>query len=1439
MIGNDENFHDRKVMNMSVWTGYIHFEIALSSSVAASKSAPSPAQQQRPTDETQQLDLCRPRKRQRRVEKQQQQHDVDPDIDEATTRETVQSASTVPFAGYVFIRSRTNMRNDPNGDRDLIRITEEDEAETTTDDVDGSDNTEKYLLSVPYELRRVVADACRHDCPVQLSNFSICKIASNGNKILALLEVQHLTLAIPTVLSTPALPYSLMEHDKTLTLYEVFQEEAQYRRDIHKGYVAEDSTGPAVPNLYTFRGTVRARSPILSLPKKNDQSFILVEIVDDKETYRCIVVIRQEALSVAEYGIAVNDEIDWVQVPRRKWRVREYIGPIAHHHQQHPLNEIPSQAFVVEHVNQIQWYRKSIPTKQISNHFSNQNVLCNHGRPVQGIIEQVHWIHLDDKTGIQKQRIHWLQMKHLEETKDHEDESGLSSRKDTQIRRRKNRQTITAWFVTYFPMSSSLQLSLRPGAKLWGFHLHKIASDSYCACLHSNIVLVEHSTTTQTPKPLLSSTGAACLSLPLDPYEVTTKIRKPYSEWVCRRWVAGLLSEMKNNVEDPSALELPSLDVATAQILSGLHPNNTFVYSKKRNVYAEFFDCHENMHLDEDECELPSDHVNRFSRTRDTTSGCHVSRFELSGGAPMHLPRPVSLTDIQELAFQTLEQRIKDYTRKESANPIPIGWTASIRLFEDEISQFLGGDSEECNNFYTLGYNQHGEVENATGNMVTSVLSNGRVEMPVVLDMASTNNVSTKNNGIRKGIVIMDATKGGNRNEFMWARISSVAVSCICFRRKAHNNSEPRKQTILKLPTISKIGIPVSEEKMCTGPCALLVTEDGYCFFVALFLVCDRFSPVDQLIPPVQNSVRDNADQLQKTSPTTLICSVAECLGSNIGNKKSDNEIRSTNESSKFAPTTFISLLVRSSFKPYRVKNGTYKDYYITISQAPFTSLNPIAIPDELDDTKKITCTQSIEFKPHVSIDESMCKTLQCLMASFVDNGQNQSYTGNLGDQLGLCVAWWKLATCGRTCALLGGGWDEASGPGIKTAATFGTIVQIPTRVLLRDKKHGYVRIRCTSDDIAASVFTFSQCKSCEPSRWDKNSNFDFIGGKKFIEGSLEQRPLRRQYDMAHGELLVEPVANGVPTVSLADLFTKLCTALKSGSAENISPSLVVRIRGAEFLGVSYCRAIAECSKCYATLRDPSLRKSENTRKKSNMNTNVPATLCMQRSFWHLPLPSTSIETNIQIAPENDISLLNSRWTSSLVCPNSCPVDEFGTVKWECSGTLDDGTAQARLYAERQTALCLLGLSQSSIKLIEKAAWLNQDGVVFSKTMIPKSDVRKAILSARTQAQNYLQVHKNVKSLNDDDVMAFLTPKFRAEYLMQAHCRFSTLPLRKQNYLIRVKPVSKEISMLEQTAVEINRENIATYTLPAFSLKLVDCATSIINAYPDDWNPFS
>jgi hypothetical protein len=42
------------------------------------------------------------------------------------------------------------------------------------------------------------------------------------------------------------------------------------------------------------------------------------------------------------------------------------------------------------------------------------------------------------------------------------------------------------------------------------------------------------------------------------------------------------------------------------------------------------------------------------------------------------------------------------------------------------------------------------------------------------------------------------------------------------------------------------------------------------------------------------------------------------------------------------------------------------------------------------------------------------------------------------------------------------------------------------------------------------------------------------------------------------------------------------------------------------------------------------------------------------------------------------------------VCPNGCLM-EHSRIKWECSGVLDDGSGQAKLYAERDAALSLLG----------------------------------------------------------------------------------------------------------------------------------------------------
>jgi hypothetical protein len=224
-----------------------------------------------------------------------------------------------------------------------------------------------------------------------------------------------------------------------------------------------------------------------------------------------------------------------------------------------------------------------------------------------------------------------------------------------------------------------------------------------------------------------------------------------------------------------------------------------------------------------------------------------------------------------------------------------------------------------------------------------------------------------------------------------------------------------------------------------------------------------------------------------------------------------------------------------------------------------------------------------------------------------------------------------------------------------------------------------------------------------------------------------------------------------------------------------------------------------------------------------------------QASFWENPLYTTSNATNTVSRNQPyalDAKAVQStkkrgRGTCSLVCPQKHDVQRYGEIKWECSGTLDDGIGQAKLYAERQSALLLLGLSVECINEIEGGAWLDRDGaVVFSKTMPPKSSIRHAIERAKAIAATHSRKRRDQRKVGEKDLLRYMSPDIRAEYLLQRHCRFSAEPSRSLNYFVRVKPLSDEVRSLNHTEIELVGSGCApTYSLPPIKLNLVDCSS--------------
>jgi hypothetical protein len=430
-------------------------------------------------------------------------------------------------------------------------------------------------------------------------------------------------------------------------------------------------------------------------------------------------------------------------------------------------------------------------------------------------------------------------------------------------------------------------------------------------------------------------------------------------------------------------------------------------------------------------------------------------------------------------------------------------------------------------------------------------------------------------------------------------------------------------------------------------------------------------------------------------------------------------------------------------------------------------------------------------------------------------------------DQCVLGTAWWTLADSGRTCALVSGGWDEFENASSRVQGDCGITICLPSSAM-KVANRGYVRCACQSNEIEATFDVVEMRKNMDLSNPSENNSraelavCDFMGGRRVYEGMLDQRPTRRRVfgpnsSRPIGELVDAPHA---PKVTISDLFRLVCHSLQNKASMSLSPSLVQSLSGAHFLGVLFCQVQCICSKCFQVLKDP---RPENKNSKKNKNKDDMD----ERSFWHLPAAGESLD-GIAVVRNHYCKLPPHILHSKLRCPNNHSPDAY-QVLWECSGIVDDGTGQAKLYAAREAAMTLLGMNAFTLQSIEEGVWSTPTGTLrFSKSIPPSAHLHQRL--------------QGVRHLNNP--LQRLPPSIRAEYLLQHHCRSSAAPKRRLEYFIRCKPLSDKIAYLHHTMTESsfmsNRESAlanqeaATYALPPLKLVLVDMACPTLeNQFPE------
>ncbi len=922
-------------------------------------------------------------------------------------------------------------------------------------------------------------------------------------------------------------------------------------------------------------------------------------------------------------------------------------------------------------------------------------------------------------------------------------------------------------FVAHFPMPTNLQLSLQSGATIRAVNVHPIEGyshlqnglQSFGACLRSTVTLVRPSSENQ--KHLVENT------------------RPPHNEnenFQTQQEKAGVPEE-DYSIVGVVPYRLGKIKTSYREMILLRHV---------RRWLDEWFDNNESANA----TPLPShDDIMVFLRSITEKKNIHIA---LQGGKSGGTRNPFSeffdhafdadiaternnsscgcnctqeetqpseiplLVSLNEVRMAGLRVLGQRFADLVNHQQVSKGWSGSIHLSAKELTSELFGKGN-CVVYHV-----------AIGGFVSETSKDGEV-------LAMSDKICQLGVRILEPLSII-------KGDFIVGRIESVVVSCLCLllqKDDAMSSLNTLTGNAINVQSLPPLSNTTNNALVGSGA---LIQLGNFVLVASVQLICTE--------PKILGQKCMGERQITTPQQQGCRCTIETCL--------------STPRDWEGSSEILNGALIRSRLRLVRA-NSQGLSNCLVLTLSGFTKAG--------DDSMSPCHLQTIELKVSVPHNASKTIVFKRILKEILSEK-----VGVLDDECTLGVSWWTIAESYQASPIVAGGWDEYYG-GTQDICTV-VILSFSSKSLTTAKR-GYVRWSCILDSLVAT-FVNMRHDSCKvPSQIIPT--FNFIGTGKFWNGMLSRRPLRRSViSLKSGRVLGElqyASSCGISTWTLSDIFMVVCKTIRNGDPCTLSPSLVRRITGANFLGIAYCSAECKCTRCFESLVD--------TMPEEKMNERDAINDVWEQSFWHLPAPGSLAFLNGQEKANHSENSRPSRFSfdiekSSLRCPNNCALDQY-TVHWECSGILDDGTGQAKMYADREVALALLSFPESTIYEIEKGLWESRSGCIcFTKSIPPTSELRERVKLAMSKA---MQTGTNA--------LKFLPPTVRAEYLMYHHCRTSAQASRKLDYFVRCKPLSDDVSYLNHTGVESFETStagrklrswteVSTYSLPPLKLQLVD-----------------
>ncbi|KAL7543803.1 hypothetical protein ACHAXR_013145 [Thalassiosira sp. AJA248-18] len=815
------------------------------------------------------------------------------------------------------------------------------------------------------------------------------------------------------------------------------------------------------------------------------------------------------------------------------------------------------------------------------------------------------------------------------------------------------------------------------------------------------------------------------------------------------------------------------------------------------------------------------------------------SKFQLSDGHwHKRESSKVSSGWMSSYSYQGLGlcQVLNDYARAEATNRVP-------------STACYGSSNDSMNSIYTLG-NIEVDNMNPGSKYATASIHDNACSIP----LCETRNVAVGSDNSQ-------AFQLESNGLPMWIQIDSVIVSCLCLGsslkecepKQSHSNqveSEVSYEQGSSRKVFPHTFLPRKADG-ADGP-AFVFLVNNFIFIGSVHIVTRSSVPFDRSRGLTADAMAFSGKAKRNKSGCEMNTSRSLITNDNAISSVQDCLEQKTTDALLESPISIIGRrLVRQRFTFRKVRQSMQRERCYDGWTIILSHIDPST--DGVLDVASVL--QTIEVKISVPLGKSTgvnADALKLAVHRLFSSDSKDAAEILLGDesnkiitpdQVTMGLAWCAASEDSQTSPLLSGGWDEdKSSAGMSLPPSVHIEIPFTSRTF---SKLGYQRFRCNLSELK-SVFVFedrisasgrlseiahSASSSATPSP-------EFQDTVKFLPGMLNRR-LRRVPPLIfnHGSGKEAPVYHcrnrhsaltwlkckgGVPSATLAELHWDICAALKERDHSHLKPSLLRRVQNAKILGISFCRACVECTKCFQALKSDQSLNTHQADTHSYPNTN----------------------TADKKIPEKSI----------LFCPSGCS-RSYAAVKWECSAIVDDGTGQAKLYAEREGALLLLG-GGLDVATIENGAWELDGGVFFQPTLPASSHLMECLKDATLKARKCIaerKLNKQEKSHNEDlpSTFSLLPADAKAEYLLHQHCRqwYQHHQNRKMDLFCRCKPLSESVTTVNQTEIQVAKAWIAkvgldfgtapTATLPPLKLTLEDACLASEESHDDNvtgWN---